>query len=272
MSPVAGGGPDRPLAQTCPRLPVPGSPGLSLARRACMRRETRRAAHAAGLSLLGLHRCVDDARVGRVPEAAASTEAARCNPRTWAQSRPSPQDGVSERGQSAKTPARLHAQRGVEGHRRDGRCPLHGHDRGADDRVPQAHEGSGRIGQGGQEPAGQAGPEGHRCRRHRRSAEGADMRCLFGGPDQRGRISVEVLQGERQARDPRRSDGQDGDGCQCRQGAGGPAVARRAAGEADRSPAGACDQDRARAEGAGRHACACGSGQGAKRHAEAEID
>ena len=40
----------------------------------------------------------------------------------------------------------------------------------------------------------------------------------------------QVRQGERQARDPRRRDGQDGDGRQRRQGAGRSAVARRAAG------------------------------------------
>jgi large subunit ribosomal protein L10 len=44
-------------------------------------------------SLLGLHRCVDGARVGRVPE--ASSQGDRCNPRKKCPARRDPHDGVS---------------------------------------------------------------------------------------------------------------------------------------------------------------------------------
>src|SRR5262249_21017720 len=153
----------------------------------------------------------------------------------------------------------------MEGQRRAGRCPLRGHDCRADDRVSQAHERSRRRSQGRQEQSRHAGAERHRFRGRHRSPQGPDLRRLFARPRERGEGLGQVFPGERQARHPGRNDGDDGDGRQRRQGAGRPAVARRAEGQAHRPGAGAGYQDRARAQRAGRQAGARAPGAGRQR-------
>ncbi|CAA9345809.1 MAG: LSU ribosomal protein L10p (P0), partial [uncultured Microvirga sp.] len=132
-------------------------------------------------------------------------------------------------GKSRKSSARDDPQRRVHQHERRRRRPLQGPHGRRHAEAARADEAGRRRREGRQEQ-----PHPDRSRRHGRRVhpgphDGSDPDRVFERSGRGGQGRCRFRQGQRETRDPRRSDGQDRSECRRREGARHSAVARRTA-------------------------------------------